>query len=93
MKLKKWSGEQRFETLSNKSFWLKFLIFFGCLSHDIYSRIKNGQEFREYGLTMYCGKQGAGKTMAMTEYLERMRKNTLKLLFALILAIYTKIFL
>ena len=65
MKLKKLSGEQRFETLSNKSFWLKFLIFFGCLSHDIFSRIKNGQEFREYGLTMYCGKQGAGKTMAM----------------------------
>ena len=74
MKIKKRSGEQRFETLSNKSFWLKFLIFFGCLFHDIFSRIKNGQDFREYGLTLYCGRQGAGKTMAMTEYLERMRK-------------------
>ncbi|MGC4423765.1 hypothetical protein ABXZ28_13035, partial [Streptococcus suis] len=41
-------GEQRFETLSNKSFWLKFLIFFGYLFHDIFSRIKNGQDFREY---------------------------------------------
>ncbi|MGC4439531.1 hypothetical protein ABXW85_17090, partial [Streptococcus suis] len=74
MKIKKRSGEQRFETLSNKSFWLKFLIFFGYLFHDIFSRIKNGQDFREYGLTLYCGRQGAGKTMAMTEYLERMRK-------------------
>lgn len=30
--------------------------------------------FREYGLTMFCGRQGAGKTISMVEYLERMRK-------------------
>lgn len=35
---------------------------------------KNGLVFSEYGLTLFCGRQGAGKTMAMTEYLERMRK-------------------
>lgn len=31
-------------------------------------------EFNQYGLTMYCGRQGAGKTIAIVEYLERMRK-------------------
>ena len=31
------------------------------------------KSFPEYGLTLYCGKQGAGKTVSMVEYLERMR--------------------
>lgn len=30
--------------------------------------------FPEYGMTIYCGRQGGGKTTAMVEYLERMRK-------------------
>lgn len=41
---------------------------------DLYRLIKYGRDFNEYGVTMYCGRQGAGKTMAMVEYLERMRK-------------------
>ncbi|MGT2801029.1 zonular occludens toxin domain-containing protein [Streptococcus marmotae] len=56
----------QFETLSEKPF--------GSLVYDMVQRIKNGREFKEYGLTLYCGRQGGGKTMAMTEYLERMRK-------------------
>ncbi|MCL1950598.1 MAG: hypothetical protein FWF59_12785 [Turicibacter sp.] len=31
-------------------------------------------DFKEFGLTLYCGRQGGGKTTAMTEYLERMRR-------------------
>ncbi|MGT2757717.1 hypothetical protein [Streptococcus ovuberis] len=73
MKLKK-SGELRFETLSKKSFYKKILVFLAYIIHDGFMRLKNGREFREYGLTLYCGRQGAGKTMAMVEYLERMRK-------------------
>jgi len=65
---------ERFETLSEKPGYLKIFSFLGALSSDLYYRIKNGKEFREYGLTLYCGRQGGGKTMAMTEYLERMRK-------------------
>lgn len=30
-------------------------------------------EFGQYGMTVYVGRQGAGKTMAMVDYLERMR--------------------
>jgi len=41
---------------------------------DVIRGIKNGQQFQEFGVSMYCGRQGAGKTMAMTEYLERMRE-------------------
>ncbi|MEX5398792.1 zonular occludens toxin domain-containing protein [Streptococcus sp. ZJ93] len=74
MKNIKKSGGLRFETLSKKSFYQKIVIFLGYLIHDGVSRIKNRREFREYGLTLYCGRQGAGKTMAMVEYLERMRK-------------------
>lgn len=35
--------------------------------------LKNGKQFSEYGLTLFCGRQGGGKTTAMVEYLERMR--------------------
>ena len=41
---------------------------------DIRNVWKNGRQFEEYGLTIFCGRQGAGKTVAMTEYLERMRQ-------------------
>lgn len=30
--------------------------------------------FREYGLTLFVGRQGAGKTIAMVDYLEQMRE-------------------
>ena len=30
--------------------------------------------FREYGLTLFCGKQGAGKTVGMVHELERLRR-------------------
>lgn len=36
--------------------------------------IRQPRGFDEFGLTMYCGRQGAGKTVAMTEYLIRMKQ-------------------
>ncbi len=41
---------------------------------DIIRLFRYGQGFNQYGLSIYCGRQGAGKTMAMVEYLERMKK-------------------
>lgn len=58
---------------SERGFLLKFLFFWFMKIKDIFLILKNGSGFEEYGMTMYCGRQGAGKTMAMTEYLERMR--------------------
>lgn len=74
MRIEKRKRVESFEALSEKGFIEKFFIFWIYLCRDIFCRLKNGKEFREYGLTLYCGRQGAGKTMAMVEYLERMRK-------------------
>lgn len=40
---------------------------------DIIKEIKEGKVFKEFGVTMFTGKQGAGKSIAMTEYLLRMK--------------------
>lgn len=58
---------------TSQGFFWKLNLFLFFKTKDIYQRIKNGQEFDEYGVTMYCGRQGAGKTASMTEKLERMR--------------------
>lgn len=52
----------------------KFLSFFHLIIKDIIHVLKYGYDFNEFGLTMYCGRQGAGKTIAMVEYLDRMKK-------------------
>jgi len=38
---------------------------------DIMDRSGKPDEFEEYGLTLFCGRQGAGKTISMVEYLNR----------------------
>lgn len=58
---------------SSKGFFRKLSLFFGYKMVDSYRAIRDGTKFEEYGTTMYCGRQGAGKTISMTEYLERMR--------------------
>lgn len=41
---------------------------------DLFRAIKGGRkQFKEFGLTMFCGRQGGGKTISMVDYLERMR--------------------
>ena len=64
--MKKGKLANRFEDLSNKPFILKFIYFFSSLFYDFAYRFKNKNDFKEFGLTLYCGRQGAGKTMAMT---------------------------
>ena len=53
---------------------IKFTKFIDFIKYKIYD-IKHfdKEEFPEYGMTIYCGRQGGGKTTAMVEYLERMR--------------------
>jgi len=51
------------------------ILFLRWLYVDVKRIVKQGRGyFREYGLTMFCGRQGGGKTVSMVEYLERMRK-------------------
>ena len=58
---------------SQQNFLIKFILFWYWKIKDLVHLIKYGRTFNEFGLTLYCGRQGAGKTMAMIEYLERMR--------------------
>ena len=55
-------------------FLFKFFQFFVWKFRDISRFIRSGRkQFREYGLTMFCGRQGGGKTISTVEYLERMK--------------------
>lgn len=55
-------------------FFIKLCMFWYYFIQDIRFVIKFGRTFNEYGVTCYAGRQGYGKTIAMVEYLERMRK-------------------
>lgn len=59
------------KALSDYGFWRKFFMFWYYIGIDLFTGRRKG--FREYGLTVYTGRQGRGKTVAMIEYLERMR--------------------
>lgn len=41
---------------------------------DVMEHKKHINEFREYGFTFYVGRQGAGKTASMVNYLDRMKE-------------------
>ncbi len=41
---------------------------------DALERKRKGENFEEYGFTVYCGRQGAGKSVSMVEYLLRMHR-------------------
>lgn len=40
---------------------------------DFKNRKDHINEFKEYGFTIFCGRQGAGKTIAMVDYLRRIK--------------------
>ena len=42
--------------------------------YDLIYLIINGKVFKPYGLTVFCGRQGGGKTISMVEYLDNMHK-------------------
>lgn len=55
--------------------WLPFLLrVLPWWCKDIYRFFKYPRKVHLYGIWMYCGLYGQGKTMALTEYLTRMRK-------------------
>jgi len=59
---------------SEQMVYTKVVKFLWLVLRDLWVRIRSRERvFGEYGMTMYCGKQGAGKTISMVEYLERMR--------------------
>jgi len=60
------------------SFLIRFVIFVRWKIIDLklaFQRKKRGETlFQPFGLKMFCGKQGSGKTMSMVWYLDRLRK-------------------
>lgn len=53
---------------------LPYLLRLGVLlTKDLYRKLKNPRKVHLYGIWLYCGLYGQGKTMALTEYLSRMR--------------------
>ena len=54
-------------------FLSKFIDFMRWELYDFLMLIINGRKFDLYGLTIFCGRQGGGKTMSMVEYLNRMK--------------------
>lgn len=68
-----------FVCLKNKKIidWVfKFLLFIRVVFFDILKFFKNGRKrpFKYFGVRVFCGRQGAGKTIGMVWYLERIRK-------------------
>lgn len=55
-------------------FFSKLLDFFRWKLYDLLMLIINGRKFNLYGLTIFCGRQGGGKTISMVEYLDRMKE-------------------
>lgn len=52
----------------------KYLNLFRWLLVDFLERDLHRNEFKEYGFTFFVGRQGAGKTISMVHYLERMKE-------------------
>jgi len=59
--------------LKHTVFKPKLFEFLKWYSLDLKYTLKHGRPFSEFGLSLYAGKQGTGKTLSMVEYLERMR--------------------
>jgi len=74
-KKNKKADNQKIKNYSSESFFVKLIKFIGFKFVDIWDVIKNGRKFNEYGLTLMVGDQGSGKSMAMTEYLEGIRRD------------------
>ena len=54
-------------------FFSKLADFFRWKLVDICYILVNGKEFNLYGVTIFCGRQGSGKTISMVEMLDRIK--------------------
>lgn len=55
-------------------FFLKLLDFIRWKIYDFFIFLIQGTRFNHFGLTIFCGRQGGGKSISMVEYLDRMKK-------------------
>lgn len=66
--------QKKYKSVSQKGFLYKLFNFTYWSLSDIKTTLKNKtKQFNEYGLTIYCGMQGYGKTVSMVEKLEEIR--------------------
>ena len=65
--------KREFEILSNQNIFFKLFRFLKCKIKDLFDR-EERKRFKMYGLTIFAGMQGSGKTMSLVEQLERIRK-------------------
>ena len=55
-------------------FFIKLLDFIRWKIYDLLLFLINGRQFNLFGVTIFCGRQGSGKTMGIVEQLERIRE-------------------
>ena len=53
----------------------KLINFIRWKIYDLIMLVINGREFNQYGLSIYCGRQGGGKSISMVEYINRIKLN------------------
>lgn len=68
------SAKELFEVLHEQKMIIKILRFFKHFLKDMKINRAN-PHFEEYGLTVYCGHQGSGKSISMVERLEQIRRD------------------
>lgn len=54
-------------------FFSKLIDFIRWKLYDLLMLIINGQKFNLFGVTIFCGRQGSGKTIGIVEELERIK--------------------
>lgn len=55
-------------------FFIKLLDFIRWKIYDFLMLLINGKQFNLFGVTIFCGRQGSGKTIGIVEQLERIRQ-------------------
>lgn len=65
---------EKYEVLTEKSYLQKVPFFLHQRIKDIKENSKS-KKFNDYGLTVYCGRQGSGKSISMVERLEQIRRD------------------
>lgn len=71
---KKFFRKKALKVYSKMGLLIKIIDFIKWKFKDAKERKNNPDLFREFGVTMFTGRQGAGKTMALVEHLEQLRR-------------------
>ena len=65
--------EKDYEVLTDQPFFYKLFKFFPVYFNDLRNKVKDNN-FNEFGMTTYVGRQGSGKSISLCEKLEQYRK-------------------